>query len=81
MATHEQLLNDAILAMADLHGSVTTDEREENWLIPPAALRIFVDAHARLLYERERVDPAPMEGHSADLSLPWLPEPPQNDEL
>lgn len=55
MATPEELLNAAIQAMADLHDSMTPDDREENALVPPAALRKFVDAHARLLYERERM--------------------------
>lgn len=55
MATPEQLLNDAIQAMADLHDSMTPDERQENALVPPDALRKFVDAHARLMFERERI--------------------------
>ena len=45
--------------MADLHDSMTPDDREENALVPPDALRRFVDAHARLMYERERLTPTP----------------------
>lgn len=51
------LLNDAIAAMAKLHDSMTPDERAENAIVPPAAVREFVDAHARLLYERNRMPP------------------------
>lgn len=51
-----ELLNDAIAAMAKLHGSMTPDERAENAIVPPAAVREFVDAHARLLYEREHLE-------------------------
>jgi len=56
MATPEQLLNDAILAMAELHDSMVPDENEENAIVPPSAVRKFVDAHARLMYERERIN-------------------------
>lgn len=55
MATPEELLNDAIDAMAELHRSMTPDDLYENMLVPPAALRRFVDAHARLMYERARL--------------------------
>lgn len=55
MATPEQLLNDAINAMAELHDSMVPDEDQMNAIIPPIAVRKFVDAHARLMYERERM--------------------------
>jgi hypothetical protein len=57
MATPEQLLDDAINAMAELHNNMEPDENEENAIIKPMDLRKFVDAHARLLYERERMSP------------------------
>lgn len=55
MATAEQLLDDAINAMAELHDSMTPDENQENAIVAPADFRKFVDAHARLLYERNRM--------------------------
>lgn len=55
MATAEQLLDDAINAMAELHDGMKPDENEECALVEPEAFRKFVDAHARLLYERERM--------------------------
>lgn len=57
MATPTDLLNDALLAMADLHDSMTPDESCENAIVPPDAVRRFVDAHARLMFERERMTP------------------------
>jgi len=54
--TARQLLDDAIMAMKDLHDNWVPDEREENAIVSPDAARRFVDAHARLLYERERLD-------------------------
>ena len=47
-----QLLDDAIAAMAELHGAITPDENEDDAMVPAAAMRKFVDAHARLMYER-----------------------------
>lgn len=55
MKTASELLDKAIMAMADLHDSWTPDERKENAIVPPDAARRFVDAHAELLYERERM--------------------------
>ena len=55
MATPTELLNCALLAMAELHDSMTPDEREENAILPAAAVRKFVDSHARLMFERERM--------------------------
>jgi len=57
MATPTELLNGALLAMAELHDSMTPDEREENAILPAAAVRKFVDSHARLMFERERMTP------------------------
>ena len=42
MATAEQLLNDSMLAMADLHDSMDPDENEECATIGPEAVRIMV---------------------------------------
>ena len=55
MATPTELLNGALLAMAELHDSMTPDEREENAILPAAAVRKFVDSHAMLMFERERM--------------------------
>lgn len=56
MNTAADLLNDAIAAMEKLHASMVPDERAEDAIVPPAAVREFVDAHARLLFERKRID-------------------------
>lgn len=53
--TAAQLLDDALSAMAELHDSMKPDENEENALVSPEAFRRFVDAHARLMFERERM--------------------------
>lgn len=58
MPTSEQLLNDAINAMSELHDRMAPDEDQMNAIIPPDAVRKFTDAHARLLYERERMCPS-----------------------
>lgn len=53
--THETLLNDAIAIMSELHNNAELDEDGENVIISPADWRKFVDAHAKLLYERKKL--------------------------
>ena len=55
MATYQELLDDAIKAMEDLHNSMGQAEESESAIVPPEAIRKFVDAHAHLLYERRQL--------------------------
>lgn len=49
------LLARAIDAMEALHSEIEPDEECENGIVPAATMRKFVDAHAELLHERERL--------------------------
>ena len=60
----KQLLDQAIDAMTELHRSATSDLDEETAVVPAAEFRKFVDAHARLLYERNHMEyPGPSIFH------------------
>lgn len=48
-----QLLNQALEAMEALHSTIEPDEECEDGIVPAKSLRVFVDAHADLLYRRE----------------------------
>jgi hypothetical protein len=56
--TYEELLNDAITAMAKLLASAQQCDDGEYAIINPADFREFVDAHAILLYERRKLNEA-----------------------
>lgn len=60
------LLNQAVEAMEALHSKIEPDEECEDGIVPAAALRAFVDAHAELLYRRKSLAPKAW-GHA----IPW----------
>jgi hypothetical protein len=56
METAEHLLNEALEEMEVLHASMIPNDSEQmDAIVPAAAVRRFVDAHARLLYERRQL--------------------------
>lgn len=55
MATYQELLDDAIKAMEDVHHNMAQADESESAIVPPEVIRKFVDAHARLLYERRQL--------------------------
>ncbi|MDB5802297.1 MAG: hypothetical protein JWL63_3236 [Rhodocyclales bacterium] len=60
--TYEQLLNDAIDAMTALQESLMPHGDCPGYAVaPPTALRGFVDAHARLLFERAQLHRTDLE--------------------
>lgn len=55
-----QLLDDALAAMSALHESLEpNDNEQQDATVPAAALRNFVDVHAKLLFERKRYSELP----------------------
>lgn len=48
-------LDEALMAMSALHDSLEpNDNGQQDAIVPAAALRDFVDTHARLLFERKQ---------------------------